>query len=125
MTLDTVSFFRTFRAACRAARLTWRRCARQKRRSAPTATPWRDGEPIPTPRTVEDIDRAGPTDWYELDGRQIALVPYFPAETDRVARVTFSISPQLLDAIDCDAKTRGQTRSAYLAEAARRRMAEP
>lgn len=83
------------------------------------------GEAMPEPRTVEQVRADGDTDWYELADRLIAVVPLVPIDTDQAVRITLSISPHLLTAIDADAKARGLTRSAYVAEASRRLMVEP
>jgi hypothetical protein len=54
-------------------------------------------------------------------GAMIALVPYAPPA--RAARVNITLDETLLARVDRAAETAGETRSGYLADAARRRLA--
>lgn len=55
----------------------------------------------------------------EGDGGALVLVPLLLPE-GRSARVNVSIDRRLLDTLDAEARARGQTRSAFLADAAER-----
>jgi predicted RNase H-like HicB family nuclease len=74
------------------------------------------GEAIPEPRSLSSI-RA------EIKDLDITFVA-IPLIEDRgtTRRVNVSLDPGLLDAIDGAAKSRGMTRSAFLASAARREL---
>ena len=54
-------------------------------------------------------------------GRMVALIPYGPSA--RPVRLTITLDEALLVRLDRAAQAAGETRSAYLAEAARRRLA--
>jgi predicted RNase H-like HicB family nuclease len=79
-----------------------------------------DGDPVPAPRTIDQI-MADP----ELtDEREGAIVSAVPLVRDRGSstRINVSLDLGLLEAIDHAARRRKQTRSAYLASAARREL---
>ena len=76
-----------------------------------------DGEPIPTPRTIEEINADDDLTEWRL-GADIVFVPLL-RDSGSSKRVNISIDRGLLDAIDDEAKARGMTRSAFLASAAR------
>lgn len=78
-----------------------------------------DGEPIPTPRSLEDIRAAG-EDWYDMTGAIVAVVPLLPPPA-RAVRVNITIDERLLAEIDSVAKNR----SAFLADAAREVLGKP
>ena len=78
-----------------------------------------DGDAVPLQRSVEDLERDAT---FREDARDamLALVSYeLPT---RAVRVNITVEESLLGAIDRAAKASGQSRSAFLAEAARLRM---
>ncbi len=81
-----------------------------------------DGDPVPAPRDFDAI-MADPD--LEED-RQGAMTTIVPLVRDRgsTARINVSFDLGLLEAIDAAAKARKQTRSAFLASAARREIVE-
>lgn len=81
-----------------------------------------DGDPVPAPRDFDAI-MADPD--LEED-RQGAMTTIVPLVRDRgsTARVNVSFDLGLLEAIDAAARARRQTRSAFLASAARREIVE-
>jgi hypothetical protein len=76
------------------------------------------GDPIPLPRTLDDV-RGDPefTDDFE-NHAAVALIPYAPP--GKTVRINITLDEHLLAAIDRAASERGSTRSGPLAEAARR-----
>ena len=81
-----------------------------------------DGDPVPAPR---DFDAIMSDPDLEED-RQGAMTTIVPLVRDRgsTARINVSFDLGLLEAIDAAAKARRQTRSAFLASAARREIVE-
>lgn len=81
-----------------------------------------DGDPLPEPRDFDAI-MADPD---LIDDREGAMTTIIPLIRDRgsTTRVNVSFDLGLLEAIDATARARGQTRSAFLASAARREIAE-
>lgn len=81
-----------------------------------------DGDPIPAPR---DFDAVMADPDLEED-RRGAMTTIVPLVRDRgsTARINVSFDLGLLEAIDAAAKARRQTRSAFLASAARREIVE-
>ncbi len=81
-----------------------------------------DGEAAPTPRSLEAIK----TDSDFADDMKDAIVSAVPLVRDRgsTTRINVSLDFGLLEAIDRLAKQRKQTRSAFLASAARREVLE-
>jgi predicted RNase H-like HicB family nuclease len=77
-----------------------------------------DGEKIPEPRSLSEI-RADPAFADEIHDAMAVLIPLLPAR-GRVVRVNVSLDEGTLTAIDQAAEARGMTRSAFVAEAARR-----
>lgn len=78
-----------------------------------------DGDPLPATRDLGQL-RADPVFREDAEGAIVALVPY---ETPgRSVRLNISMDENLLDAVDRAASAAGQSRSAFLAEAARRRL---
>ena len=78
-----------------------------------------DGDPIPLVRRLSDL-RNDPTFRGDAEGAVIAMVPIdLPG---RAVRLNISMDETLVEAIDRAAKASGQSRSAFLAEAARRRL---
>jgi predicted RNase H-like HicB family nuclease len=79
-----------------------------------------DGDPVPTPR---DFDAIMNDPELEED-REGAMTTVVPLLRDRGSntRINVSLDLGLLEAIDAAARERGQTRSAFLASAARREI---
>ena len=76
-----------------------------------------DGDPLPLGRDLAQL-RADPGFRADAEGAFIALVPLeIPG---RSIRLNISMEETLVDAVDRAAGEAGQSRSAYLAEAARR-----
>ena len=75
-----------------------------------------DGDPIPSPRSLEDI-RALNEDWIEWDGAVSVAVPLLPA-TGRTIRLNITLDKRLVAEIDAVATNR----SAFLADAARKAL---
>ncbi len=79
-----------------------------------------DGEAVPTARTLEEI-YADPELKQESEGVIISAVPLV-RDRGSTTRINVSLDLGLLEAIDGLAKQRSQTRSAFLASAARREL---
>jgi len=78
-----------------------------------------DGDPLPVLRTLEQM-RGDPDFIADSRGAAIAVVQVdLPG---KAVRVNVSIDEHLLDAIDRAARAAGQSRSAFLADAARARI---
>jgi predicted RNase H-like HicB family nuclease len=79
-----------------------------------------DGDAIPAPRTLEEIVE----DLSLNEDREGALLGAVPLVRDRGSstRINVSLDLGLLEAIDSAARLRKQTRSAFLASAARREL---
>lgn len=78
-----------------------------------------DGDRFPMLRSLEEL-QADPDFRADADGAVVALVPFdLPA---RAVRINVSIDEHLLNAVDRAAKAAGQSRSAFLADAARKRI---
>jgi predicted RNase H-like HicB family nuclease len=81
-----------------------------------------DGDVIPQPQSLEDV--IGNPDYAEdMEGASFALVTLV-RDLGSTTRVNVSLDLGLLKAIDDEARSRGQTRSAFLASAARRELIE-
>lgn len=77
-----------------------------------------DGAEIPRLRTLAELRQEAPA---ALEGALAVLVPAeLPA---RSVRVNITLDERLLSRIDAAARAAGENRSAYLAEAAKERMA--
>lgn len=76
--------------------------------------------PLPVPRTLAEL-RKDRTFRADAKGAMIALVPYAPPA--RAVRLNITLDESLLARVDRAASNAGETRSGYLAEAARRRLA--
>jgi predicted RNase H-like HicB family nuclease len=81
-----------------------------------------DGEAVPAPRSLEDI-AADPAIAKDMQGAIISAVPLV-RDRGSTTRINVSLDLGLLEAIDGLAKQRRQTRSAFLASAARRELLE-
>jgi len=81
-----------------------------------------DGDPVPEPR---DFDAIMADESLAVD-REGAMTTVVPLVRDRgsTMRVNVSFDLGLLEAIDATARERGQTRSAFLASAARREIVD-
>ena len=81
-----------------------------------------DGDTIPQPSSLEAIIH---DDEFaeELEGASFALIPLV-RDLGSTTRINVSLDLGLLKAIDDEARSRGQTRSAFIASAARRELTE-
>ncbi len=79
-----------------------------------------DGDAVPIPRTLEEI-YADPELKQDSEGAIISAVPLV-RDRGSTTRINVSLDLGLLEAIDGLAKQRSQTRSAFLASAARREL---
>ena len=77
-----------------------------------------DHEPIPRARTLQEIQNAN-EDWIDWTGAVIATIPLLPL-AGRSVRVNITLDERLLAQIDALTSNR----SGFLAEAARRVLAE-
>lgn len=78
-----------------------------------------DGDPLPVPRRLAELRRDA-TFREDAVGAVLALVPFEPP--GRAVRVNISLEERLLESVDRAASAAGQSRSAFLAEAARQRL---
>ncbi|GIL01297.1 MAG: HicB family protein [Alphaproteobacteria bacterium] len=78
-----------------------------------------DGDPVPIPRSIAEL-RADPS--FGDDARDAILALVSIDLPGRAVRLNISMDETLVDAIDRAASAAGQSRSAFLAEAARRRL---
>ena len=81
-----------------------------------------DGDVVPVPRTLEEIAE----DVSLNEDREGALLSAIALVRDRGSstRINVSLDLGLLEAIDAEARSRKQTRSAFLASAARRELTD-
>ena len=81
-----------------------------------------DGDHVPSPRSIDDIMK----DKSLIEEREGAIISAVPLIRDRgsTTRINVSLDLGLLEAIDDAARARKQTRSAFLASAARRELVE-
>jgi predicted RNase H-like HicB family nuclease len=81
-----------------------------------------DGDAVPAPRSLEEII----ADPELVEDREGALLSAIALVKDRGSstRINVSLDLGLLEAIDAEARSRKQTRSAFLASAARRELAD-
>lgn len=78
-----------------------------------------DGDVLPHPRTLAEL-KSDPVFVDSLADGFLTIVPFeLPGKS---VRINVSIDENLLDAIDKAAQAKGQSRSAYLADAARARI---
>jgi len=80
-----------------------------------------DGDALPMLRSLSEL-KADPTFVEGSSGAVVALVP-FELPT-RAVRINISIDENLLASVDRTAEAKGQSRSAFLADAARARLRE-
>ncbi|HML13344.1 MAG TPA: type II toxin-antitoxin system HicB family antitoxin [Xanthobacteraceae bacterium] len=76
--------------------------------------------PLPPVRTLAQL-RKDPVFREDSAGAMIALVPYAPPA--RAARINITLDESLLERVDRAAEAAGETRSGFLAAAARQRLA--
>lgn len=81
-----------------------------------------DGEATPKPRSLDEI-RDDPLLAEEREGAVFMSVPLV-RDLGSTTRINVSLDYGLLDAIDEEARQRGQTRSAFIASAVRRELVE-
>jgi predicted RNase H-like HicB family nuclease len=79
-----------------------------------------DGDPVPSPRDFDAI-MSDPELAEDRDGAMTTIVPLV-RDRGSNTRINVSLDLGLLEAIDAAARERGQTRSAFLASAARREI---
>ena len=79
-----------------------------------------DGDPVPSPRSLDEIRD---DDGLEED-REDAVLVAIPLVRDlgSTTRINVSLDLGLLDAMDSEARQRGQTRSAFIASAVRKEL---
>jgi predicted RNase H-like HicB family nuclease len=81
-----------------------------------------DGDPIPVPRRPEEIVD-DPEFAEDLEGAIVASVPLV-RDLGSTTRINVSLDLGLLHAMDSEARSRGQTRSAFIASAVRKELTE-
>jgi predicted RNase H-like HicB family nuclease len=81
-----------------------------------------DGEPLPAPRSFEEIAKDPEVAGALKEGAALAIVPLL-IESGRAVKANLSLDAWLLAAIDDAAAARGLTRSAFLSSAAREKIA--
>lgn len=81
-----------------------------------------DGEAIPAARPLEEIIK-DPEFAEDIEGASFALLPLV-RDLGSTTRINVSLDLGLLRAIDDEARSRGQTRSAFIASAVRRELVE-
>lgn len=81
-----------------------------------------DSDPVPQPRTLDEIM----ADNDLAEQREGAIVAAIPLVRDlgSTTRINVSLDLGLLEAIDSEARQRGQTRSAFIASAVRKELTE-
>lgn len=77
--------------------------------------------PLPDPRTLTELKKDGEFR-RDAKGAMVALVPYLPPS--RAVRLNITLDESLLSRIDSAATALGETRSGFLAAAARKRLME-
>lgn len=80
------------------------------------------GQSAPRPRSAEDI-RADPAAAEDLEANPVMATVPLMLDAGRSVRASLSFDAGLLEAIDAAASSRGLTRSAFLASAAREKIA--
>lgn len=81
-----------------------------------------DGDPVPSPRSVDEI-MADPDLAEDRAGAIIAAIPLV-RDLGSTTRINVSLDLGLLEAIDSEARQRGQTRSAFIASAVRKELTD-
>jgi len=80
------------------------------------------GWPVPSPRPLDEVRLDQEVRESMARGAALLLVPLL-ADAGRTVRVNISMDKGLVDQIDQAASARGLTRSAFLAQAAREKIA--
>ena len=80
-----------------------------------------DGEPLPRPRTLEELRHEPEVAAALAQGAAFTLIPVL-RDYGRLKKANTSIDTGLLEAIDSTAATHGLTRSSFLATAAREKI---
>jgi len=78
-----------------------------------------DGETLPVPRTLRQL-QASASFRADAKGAVIALLPFDPP--GKAVRLNISLEERLLEQVDRAAEAAGQSRSAFLSEAARAKL---
>ncbi|MDP1732100.1 MAG: type II toxin-antitoxin system HicB family antitoxin [Devosia sp.] len=81
-----------------------------------------DGDPVPPPRTLDEI-MADPDLAEDREGAVVAAIPLV-RDLGSTTRINVSLDLGLLEAIDSEARQRGQTRSAFIASAVRKELTD-
>lgn len=81
-----------------------------------------DRDPVPAPRGFDEV-MADPALAEDREGAMTTVIPLL-RDRGSTTRINVSLDLGLLEAIDAAAAARGQTRSAFLASAARREIVE-
>ena len=81
-----------------------------------------DGDPVPEPRSLDQIV-ADPALAGDREGAIVAAIPLV-RDLGSTTRINVSLDLGLLEAIDSEARQRGQTRSAFIASAVRKELAD-
>ena len=82
-----------------------------------------DGEPLPRPRSADALRADAEVAAALADGAALAVVPLI-LDSGRPAKANLSLDAGLLAAIDEAAEAHGLTRSAFIATAAREKIAK-
>jgi len=77
--------------------------------------------PLPVPRTLAEL-RKDKSFRRDVKEALVALVPYAPPT--RAVRINITLDESLLERVDRTAESLGETRSGFLATAARKRLAD-
>ena len=81
-----------------------------------------DGDPVPLPRSVDEI-MADPELVEDRVGAVLVAIPLV-RDLGSTTRINVSLDLGLLQAIDSEARERGQTRSAFIASAVRKELTD-
>lgn len=81
-----------------------------------------DGDPLPKPRSLDEI--VADPDLDEVRADAILVSVPLVRDLGSTTRINVSLDLGLLQAIDDEARTRGQTRSAFIASAVRRELTD-
>ncbi len=82
---------------------------------------WGEDQPLPRPRSIDALKKDKTITRELADGAFLLAVPFVENDT-RVVSANISLERGVLKAIDSEAKRRKLTRSAFLAQAAKREM---
>lgn len=96
------------------------RSRRRLKCSRSTSKGWAEDGPLPVARTIAQL-MTDPRFREAMEGAMVVLVPYAPPA--RAVRVNTTIDESLLARIDRAAEAAGETRSGFIAEACKTRLA--